>query len=160
MRRSLFSFLVVGVLLTAIAAIASADDAKDEAIKKDRRQIEGTWRVVALEVDGNKATVEDAKKLTVVNGSDGTWSVRSEHKEVVKGTSTIDPTKKPKTLDFTVTDGEGKGNQHLGIYELGDKTRKLCFAPPGKERPPSFLPSPEVNIFSSHLSERSPSSVF
>ena len=137
MRRSLGA-LVVGGLLTAIAAIASAGDAKDKAIKKDHKQIEGTWRVVALEVDGNKVTDEDARKLTVVNGSDGTWSLRSEDKEMSKGTSTIDPTKKPKTIDFTITEGEGKGNQHLGIYELGKKTRRLCFASPGKERPTEF----------------------
>ena len=41
-------------------------DAKDEAIKKDRKQIEGTWRVIALEVNGNKAMEEDAKKILPV----------------------------------------------------------------------------------------------
>lgn len=142
MRSSFFGFLVVGVLLTAIVALASAGDAKDEAIKKDRKQIEGTWRVVAVVVNGDKAKEEDAKKLTVVNGSDGTWSLRSEDKEISKGTSTIDPTKKPRTIDFTVTEGGGKGNQHLGIYEPGEKSRKLCFTPPGKERPTEFSSTP------------------
>jgi uncharacterized protein (TIGR03067 family) len=117
-------------------------DAKDEAIKKDRKQIEGTWRLVALEVDGNKAKEEDAKKLTVVNGSDGTWSLRSEDKEISKGTSTIDPTSKPKTIDFIPTEGQGKGNQYAGIYESGEKTRKLCFAPVGKDRPTEFSSMP------------------
>jgi uncharacterized protein (TIGR03067 family) len=142
MRRLLVSLLVVGAFLTTVAAIASSGDAKGKAIKKDHKQIEGTWRVVALEVDGKKSTDEDAKKLTVVNGSDGTWSLRSEDKEISKGTSTIDPTKKRKTIDFTITEGEGKGNQHLGIYELGEKTRKLCFASPGKERPTEFSSAP------------------
>jgi uncharacterized protein (TIGR03067 family) len=142
MRRSLVGLLVVEALLTTLATITAAADAKDEAIKKDRKQIEGTWRVIALEINGNKAAEEDAKKLTVVNGSDGTWSLRSEDKEISMGTSTIDPTKKPKTIDFTVTEGEGKGNQHLGIYQLGEKTRKLCFAPPGKERPTDFSSTP------------------
>jgi uncharacterized protein (TIGR03067 family) len=141
MRRSI-GLLVVGVLLAAITTIAVAGDAKDTAIKKDRKKIEGTWRVVAFEVDGKKGTEEDAKKLTVVNGADGTWSLHSEDKEMNKGTSTIDPTKKPKTIDFTITEGEGKGNQHLGIYELGKKTRKLCFASPGKERPTEFSSTP------------------
>jgi uncharacterized protein (TIGR03067 family) len=113
-------------------------DAKDEAIKKDRKQIEGTWRVIALEVDGNKAMEEDAKKLSVINGSDGTWSLFSEGREIGKGTSTIDPTKKLKTIDFTPTEGEGKDKLHLGIYELGEKTRKLCIAPSGKGRPTEF----------------------
>jgi uncharacterized protein (TIGR03067 family) len=78
----------------------------------------------------------------VVNGSDGTWTLRSDDKEMNKGTSTIDPRKKPKTIDFTITEGEGKGNEHLGIYELGEKTRKLCFASPGKERPTEFSSAP------------------
>jgi len=139
MRHSFIGLLVMGVLLTAIA---SADDATDEAIKKDRKQIEGTWRVVALEVNGNKAKEEDAKKLTVINGSDGTWSLHDEEKEISKGTSSIDPTKKPKTIDFTPTEGAGTGNQYLGIYELGQKTRKMCFAPPGKGRPTEFSSMP------------------
>lgn len=138
MKSLCWGFFVVVTLLTTNATMASADDAKDEAIKKDRKRINGTWRVVALEVNGNKSKEEDAKKLTVVNGSDGTWSLRSDDNEINKGTSTIDPTKKLKTIDFTVTEGEGNGNQHLGIYELGEKTRKLCFAPPGKERPSEF----------------------
>ena len=142
MKSAFFGFLVGSFLVTAIGAVATAGDTKDEAIKKDRKQYEGTWRVVALEVNGNKAKDEDAKKFTVVNGSDGTWSLRSEDKEISKGTSTIDPTKKPKTIDFTPTEGEGKGNEYLGIYELGEKTRKLCFAPPGKERPTEFSSTP------------------
>ena len=85
---------------------------------------------------------EDAKKLTVVNGLDGTWSLRSEDKEICKGTSTFDPTKKPKTIDFTITEGAGKGDQFLGIYELDENTRKLCFAPSGKERPTEFSSTP------------------
>src|SRR5687767_1627807 len=132
MGRSPLGFLVIGALLTAVGAIASADDAKDEAIKKDRKLIEGKWAVVALEIDGNKSTDEEAKKLSVVNGADGTWSLLSEGQEIAKGISTFDPTKKPKAIDFTVTEGDGKGNQYLGIYELEEKTRKLCFAPLGK----------------------------
>ena len=139
MKISYFSLIVIGAFLMATTTVACANDAKDEAIKKDRKLIEGTWRIVALEVNGNKAGEEDARKLSVVNGSDGTWRLLSEGKEISKGTSTIDPTKKPKCLDFTTTEGEEKGKPYLGIYELGEKTRKMCFAPPGKERPTEFI---------------------
>jgi len=142
MRSSYLGTLVGGIILTAIATIATADDAKDAAIKKDHEQIEGTWRITSLVDNGNKSMEEDAKKLTVVNGSDGTWSLRDEDKEISKGASTIDPTKKPKTIDFTPTVGEDKGNLHLGIYELGEKARKLCFARPGKDRPTEFASKP------------------
>ena len=142
MRRSFVSLLVVGAFFTAIAMIASADDAKDEAIKKDRKQIEGTWRVVAIVVNGDNVNEAEAKKHNVVNGSDGTWSLLSEGKDVSKGTSTFDPTKKPKTIDFTPTEGADKDKHYLGIYELGEKTRKMCFAPAGKERPTEFTSTP------------------
>ncbi|MEO8497646.1 MAG: TIGR03067 domain-containing protein [Planctomycetota bacterium] len=135
MKRSLFTLLVVGALLTAMA---SADDAKDEAIKKDREQIQGVWQVVSLVIDGNEAAKDDAKKLSVVNGADGTWNLRNGNMEVSQGDSTIDPTQKLKTIDFTPTKGESKGDRFFGIYELGQNSRKLCFAPAGKERPTEF----------------------
>jgi uncharacterized protein (TIGR03067 family) len=131
---------LIGILLTAIA---SADDAKDEAIKKDRQRIEGTWQVTSLTVNGNKAKDEDTKKITVINGSDGTWSVRYDGKEISKGTSTFDPTKKPKTIDFTPTEGDAKDDVFHGIYRLGKNARKLCLAPSGKDRPTEFSSTPE-----------------
>lgn len=95
-----------------------------------------------MEINGNKSKDEDAKKLTVVNGPHGTWSLLSEGKEVAKGTNTFDPTKKPKTIDFTITEGGGKGNVHLGIYELSENARKLCFSAPGKDLPTEFTSTP------------------
>jgi uncharacterized protein (TIGR03067 family) len=50
----------------------------------------------------------------------------------------IDPTKKPKTIDYTMTEGPTKGKTQLGIYELDGDTVKFCFAAPGKERPTEF----------------------
>ncbi len=142
MKSHFIGFLLIGVFLAATALAATADDAKDEAIKKDRQRIEGTWRITELVVNGNPAKEEDARKLTVVNGSDGTWSLRSENKEISKGTSTFDPTQKPKAIDFKPTTGDAKGKLHLGIYELGEHARKMCFAPPGKERPTEFSSKP------------------
>jgi uncharacterized protein (TIGR03067 family) len=144
MKTCFVGLSVIGLLLSATASIA--DDAKEEAINKDRKQTEGTWRVVALEVNGNKASDEDAKKITVVNGPDGTWTLFSDGKEVGKGTNSFDPTKKPKTIDFTQTEGDGKGNLYLGIYELGENVRKLCFAPPGKDRPTEFISMPGTDV--------------
>ena len=135
MKTHFIGLLALGLLLAVTASIASADDAQDEAIKKDRQKIAGTWRIVKLVVNGVSA---DAQNLTVVNGSDGTWSLHSEGQEIGKGTSTFDPTLNPKTIDFTPTTGDANGKLHLGIYELGDNNRQLCFAPAGKGRPTEF----------------------
>jgi uncharacterized protein (TIGR03067 family) len=129
--------LAVG-LLVAVNGPLTADDAKGEAMKKERKKFEGTWQVVSLEADGNKAAEEDAKKITVVNEADGKWAIEAEGKVVARGTSEIDPTKKPKAVDLTVTEGDDKGKTVLGIYELLDDTRKVCLGQPGKERPTEF----------------------
>lgn len=135
--KSIFSAaFLLGLLLTSFSL---ANDEKEKAIQADRKQIEGTWQIIALEVNGNQASEADAKKLIVVNGNDGTWKLSHDGKEISRGTSTFDPLQKPKTIDFTITEGESKGQSFLGIYEFGGKTRKLCFAPPGKPRPTRFV---------------------
>ncbi len=135
MRSLIGCWLVIGSCLTTIS---DAEDAREKLIQKDRLQIEGTWRITALEVNGNKAHEADARKLLVVNGHDGTWILLSEGMEISRGTSTIDPTKTPRTIDFTPTKGGGKDNHYQGIYELENQKRRLCFVPPGKERPTEF----------------------
>jgi len=131
--------LGVSLLFVGVGALLATDNAKDEAIKKDRKRYEGTWQVVALEVDGNKVAEENAKKITVINEADGKWTIEAEGKVLARGTSAIDPTKKPKTVDLTATEGENKGKTALGIYEFSDDdTRKVCLAMVGKERPTEF----------------------
>lgn len=140
MRCSLLGILVVGTLL---ALTVSADDVRDKAIKRDRQRIQGNWRVTSLTINGNQTKTDDANKIVVINGDDGSWIVRSEGKVIGKGTSTFDPTKKPKTIDFTPTEGGGQGNRFLGIYQLRKDARKLCFAPADKDRPSAFSSTPE-----------------
>lgn len=135
MKGAIFNSTILILVISVASAAVGFEDDKEEAIRKDRKQIEGVWRIVAMEINGEKAKDEDARKLSVVNGSDGTWTLLSEGKEVAKGTSTIDPTKKPKTLDFTPANGDAKGKIFFGVYELGEKTRKMCFAAEGKPRP-------------------------
>ena len=99
---------------------------------------EGTWQVVSLEIDGNKTDEQDAKKITVVNEADGKWRLEVDGKVIARGTSEIDPTKKPKAIDLTETEGDDKGKTALGIYEIGDDERKVCYAKAGMERPDDF----------------------
>jgi uncharacterized protein (TIGR03067 family) len=116
----------------------AAGDTKEEAIKKDRQKYKGTWQVVSLEIGGNKAPEEDAQKITVINEENGKWTLLSEGKVIARGTSTIDPTKKPKGIDLKCTEGSIQGETLLGIYEVGDTTRKVCLAELKKGRPSEF----------------------
>jgi uncharacterized protein (TIGR03067 family) len=116
--------LTVGTLCFGVGWLIAADDANDEAIKKDRAALKGEWKVVSYELDGKKPVSDeqlDKVKVTIIEGN-----------------TTIDPTKNPKTIDTTFTEGDLKGETALGIYELKGDTYKYCRAAPGKERPTEF----------------------
>lgn len=141
MRTILVGLVVVTAALIAGGFVAARDGGKDAARKKDRQLYKGVWRVVTLVVDGK--VVENAdKKFSVVNGSDGAWSIRDNDNEISKGDSQIDPTQTPKTIDFTPSEGAGVGKSFVGIYEIGEKTRKLCFVESGAARPTEFVSAP------------------
>lgn len=142
MKFSVFGSMIAGVVLAGMVAVVTAEETREQAIKQDREQFLGTWRVVLFVLDGQLVAESEARKLTVVNGIDGSWSLRSEENDIGGGTSSIDPSQTPKTIDLTVTEGDGKGDQFLGIYELEEKTRKLCFVEKGKERPTEFTSTP------------------
>jgi uncharacterized protein (TIGR03067 family) len=57
---------------------------------------------------------------------------------VMKSKYTIDPTKKPKAIDFEATEGEARGKKIQAIYELDGDTLKFCLAGSDKDRPTDF----------------------
>tara|TARA_R110002049_G_scaffold46487_1_gene135099 strand:+ start:27172 stop:27684 length:513 start_codon:yes stop_codon:yes gene_type:complete len=133
------------MVLVVFPVVGVAEAVEDKATTQDRKRIEGTWTVAALTTNGGKAKKQDLEKLRVINDGDGNWTLLSEDKMISKGTSTLDPRKKPKAIDFTVTEGEGTGKQYRGIYKIGKKNRRMCFAPSEQDRPNEFRSKPGSN---------------
>jgi uncharacterized protein (TIGR03067 family) len=127
--------------LLAAGPLARADDAKKDQ-EKELKDLEGTWKVVSREVDGKKASDEEVKKLTLSIGAGGKAALMSEGTAVAKADMTVYPAKKPKEVDLLIPEGENKGQTARGIYELSGDTLKICYAPPGKERPAEFSSKP------------------
>ena len=68
--------------------------------------------------------------------------------EVIQvGTQKLDPSKSPKTIDVTMTEGLNKGTVMLGIYEIDGDTLKVCFDAEGKKRPTEFKSAPGSQTF-------------
>jgi uncharacterized protein (TIGR03067 family) len=126
--------VVLGLAVWVNVALAVGDD----PVEKERKLYQGTWRVTAFVLDGKEVAEEGFKKLTFINKADGSWSVMSAGKEISSGKSDIDPTKKPKTIEFLPTLGVFSGNEYLGIYEVDKDTRQICFAEKAKGRPTEF----------------------
>ena len=131
---------VMFVVIAATSAFALAAD-KEEAIKADRSLLAGEWRVVSIVANGNTNADPVVARVTVVNELDGKWSLLSNGKIIAEGTSTIDPTTNPKTIELKSSRGSvenARGTRYHGIYEVHETTRRLCFVPVDKPLPESF----------------------
>jgi uncharacterized protein (TIGR03067 family) len=74
----------------------------------------GTWKLVSLEVNGEKATKGEIKKERRLVVEDDRFHSTVDDKHTFKGTFKLDPS--PKAVDVVVTEGEFKGKTLLGIY--------------------------------------------
>jgi uncharacterized protein (TIGR03067 family) len=133
-------YLVVAVM-TAVAtvccAVRAADD-REVAVRKDLEKLSGTWQLVSQEKDGKKLPEGEVKRTTfTITGDKYTFNVGG--RTVEEGTFHIDPSQKPKAIDFRPTKPEAK--VQLGIYEMAEAgTIRVCCTHPGtaQTRPSEF----------------------
>jgi uncharacterized protein (TIGR03067 family) len=122
---------VIALLVLVVAAGAQ------DGLKKEMAQLEGEWSMVSGEANGfslPRDTIKSGKRVA----KDGETTITFGGQVYFKAKFSIDPTKKPRTIDYKMTEGPTKGKTHLGIYELDGDTVKFCFAAPEKDRPTDF----------------------
>jgi len=131
------------VILIGLAAVTAAPvwAAENEAVKKDLSQLQGEWSMVSGSADGQPVPDVMVKQMKRVCKGDETTTTRAGQL-FFKAKITIDPSKKPKTIDYQMTDGFTKGQKQLGIYEVEGDTFRSCFGKPGAERPTDFTSKP------------------
>ncbi len=136
--NTLQNALLIGLtLLTAAPVLAE----ENEAAKKDLAALQGEWTMVSGSADGQPMPDEMRKQMKrVCKGDETTTTMNGQ--VFFKAKITLDPSKKPKTIDYQMTEGFTKGKTQLGIYELDGDTFKSCFAKPGAERPSDFTSQP------------------
>jgi uncharacterized protein (TIGR03067 family) len=122
----------VVVVIVLAGSVAAQDDTKKEMAK-----LEGEWSMVSGNASG-QSLPEEAVKSGKRVCKDGETTITISGKVYFKAKVTIDPTQKPKAIDYEMREGPTKGKTHLGIYELDGDTVKFCFAAPGKDRPTDF----------------------
>jgi uncharacterized protein (TIGR03067 family) len=133
MRSKCFGLAVITLVATVGTVLASSMQTGDDVLKK----IQGTWKFTEHMMNGQAVPAEQLKDMTITFSGDK-FTVRTGDQVVQAGTHKFDPSTKPGHVDAAVTEGEGKGNTMLGIYELRGDTIRVCFDPMGKERPTSF----------------------
>jgi uncharacterized protein (TIGR03067 family) len=144
--RITLAALFCGLGLAASSALA--DDKAD--LEKEVRRFQGAWTIESSETGGKKLAISELKGL-IVTFEGNKHTVKKGDEVIQVGTQKLDPSKSPKTIDVTMTDGPSKGMVMLGIYEFDGDTLKVCFDPQGKKRPTEFKsPAGSENFVNVH----------
>lgn len=116
------------------------------AAKKDLDQIQGTWTMEALEVEGKLVPAEKLRGTTLVIKGDQYTTVVKDKKHTVK--IELDPAQKPKAIDMHFPDGPDLPKLSKGIYEIDGDTLRICRAQAtGQERPRQFVTETNTGLF-------------
>jgi uncharacterized protein (TIGR03067 family) len=120
-------------LTVALGLVVAAGTATGADAKSDLAKLKGTW---VRELDGKTFIVHfnGEKFATIFEFAEGTATT--------SGTITIDPTNKPKHMDWKFVDGTGRAEKLKGstaptIYQVDGDTFKFC-ASRQKVRPEEF----------------------
>ncbi len=132
---------VAYVIGLAVMTISSSWADESEAVKNDMTQLHGEWSMLSGSADGQPMPAEMRKQMKRICKGNETITMMAGQ-IYFKANIQIDPSQKPKTIDYQMTEGPTKGKKQLGIYEVAGDTFKACFAKPGAERPTDFSSIP------------------
>ena len=140
MRRHALLALALGLLL-------AADAPTQDATKKDRDKLQGTWRVVSVDDGDKKAPADFWKRFSYTFQGD---TVRFLGDNTTPGadltfTYTLDAAKKPKAIDLKIIKSGDKkdiGKTQLGIYRLDGDSLTICA---GDRRPTEFAANAKLH---------------
>lgn len=116
------------------------ENMKTPVKKAAKGPLEGTWHVVALEVDGQQMPAGMLSAARIVVKGDRFQSLGMG--AIYEGDMKLDASANPKTFDLTFTAGPEIGNKALGIYEVEGDDWKLCLTTRGGPRPTRFATEP------------------
>jgi uncharacterized protein (TIGR03067 family) len=134
------------LVVSVMGLVAPPGLSGDDAAKKELEKLQGTWTMAALEVDGKPVPEEKLKSSALtIKGDKYIIKVKDDtHETIIK----LEPTKKPKEIDMTFTEGANKDKVLKGIYELDGDMFKICRALlPDKDRPTEFGTWPDTGVF-------------
>jgi uncharacterized protein (TIGR03067 family) len=114
---------------TAIGCIAvcgcclTLGRAQEDAAKKELQRLQGTWKIQSAEQLGKKIEPKELGIDQIVI-KDNRMTLRAGGKDVAQYPITVDPTQKPKAMDWL---NEKAKSSLPAIYALEGKELKLCF---------------------------------
>ncbi len=128
------SAVLLGGLCVVLLAAFGADP---KAPRSDKELIQGIWQHVGWRIDGRPVRSDPHRK--VFDGDQLTSvETREDRTEKKTGSFSLNSSKSPKEIDFTIDRGNNKGQITVkGIYSLEDDVLLICTSQ-GAVRPKVF----------------------
>jgi uncharacterized protein (TIGR03067 family) len=110
--------------------------------KTDKDLLQGTWKPTSIVRDGQE--ISDVGDLRI-SFKGVTFKILKDGEEFLEGTITLNSTKKPPTIDFSIQKGadEFSGKNSKAIYAIKGNTFKFCATKPGVENRPTEFAAPQ-----------------
>jgi uncharacterized protein (TIGR03067 family) len=124
---------IVGLIVLIATSLIATEPSQQNALQRDIDGIQGTWKIVALECDGQPAPPEIVRTLKLVF-KDDTLTFKPGEPGFTNYKYKLDPTVQPSGFALIHADGTNKGESENGIYSLVGDHLKICFGR-GKQRP-------------------------
>ena len=113
---------------------------KATLVHQDYAALTGRWQLVKSVIDGKSVPEAEVKQTVLITDHDEfRFPADARVGTAPLGKFTIDPTKRPKTVDSTALSGPDKGKVTKGIYDIIDASNKrACWGKPDGARPTDF----------------------
>jgi uncharacterized protein (TIGR03067 family) len=141
MKKYAVVSLLFGVIVFAGCASKSGGSTNEVAMRSkatvdDAKSVQGMWRPITSAVGGQAMpdAIMNSISLKMDNGKYEVFVGQAPD----RGTYTIAPSTKPKSMDVTGTEGPNVGRTFPAIYELKGDTLTICYDLSGAQRPTEF----------------------
>jgi uncharacterized protein (TIGR03067 family) len=124
----------------------------EEAIRNDRQQLQGTWKMTSGTVRGKSSEVKTTASWIVTDDK-----IVIEMGERWEGKFSLDPAKSPRRIDIVTISPDGKKTEEIrGVYELRDGDLYVCLAFGDEARPANLRSSSDSSAVSLILKREHP----
>jgi uncharacterized protein (TIGR03067 family) len=131
-------------VLLAVAWCLAASGPGAEPAKNDN-QLQGSWGLVSLQVNGQVVGVTNLKGAQLVIEETRYSFLLGDSRLVM--THVLNPAATPMTLDMAITEGPLSGKTFHAIYRLTNGTLTICRnVQPDQPRPSEFVSTPGSDL--------------
>lgn len=134
----------IALMVMSVGLLAGATLVAQEkpAAAKGVPALQGTWTILTF--NGQSAADAGMTMTLTVTGENYAQTVNGEVNE--RGSIKVDTSKKPMTIDFTITEGGDAGKPQVGVLEVSGDTMTMKLSQPGSSTRPSGM-GPEEGFF-------------